>query len=95
MPIDELDSLRNDAVGNGHRLLWIAGIILNDDLDGFAVDTAILVDGLGSKLGAMPELLADRGHRFRHRACHRNRDVFSPNDPDCGQGRKDGEGTQQ
>ena len=42
--VDELDLLADDEIGDGDRLLRIAGVVLDDDLDLAPVDAAGVVD---------------------------------------------------
>ncbi len=56
MTVDELDACGDDAVGNGDGLLRIARIVKENDLDGFAIHTAVLVDGLRGQFRAVLDL---------------------------------------
>ena len=75
MSVDELDPLADDQVGDRNRLLRIAGVVLDHDLDLAAVNSARVVDGGGGGLGAALHLVADRGDRAGHRACDGDDDV--------------------
>ncbi len=67
MAVDELDLLADDQVRHRDRLLRIAGVVLDHDLDLLAVDAAGLVDRGGGGFGAALHLVADRGERAGHR----------------------------
>ena len=89
--VDELDAVGDDAVCDRHRLLGIAGIVIDGDLHVLAVHAACLVNGLRGELGTMLELLADAGHRSGHRAGDRNGDVFRSGETHRGQQGQDGQ----
>ena len=74
---DELDLLADDEIGDRDRLLGIAGVVLDDDLDLAPVDAAGLVDRGGGGLAAAFHLFADRGDRAGHRTDDGDLDVLS------------------
>ena len=75
--VDIFDLLPDDEVGDRHRLLRIARVVLDHDLDLAPVDPAGLVDRRGGGLGAPLHLFADRRHRPGHRPGDRDGDVLS------------------
>ena len=64
--------LVGQAVGHGHGLLGLAGVIARHQLDLLAVDAAGLVDNVGCRLGTLHVLLTESGVGTRHRARHTN-----------------------
>ena len=65
MAVDELDLLPDDQVRHRDRLLRIAGVVLDHDLDLAAIDAAGVVDRGGGGFRAALHLVADRGDRAR------------------------------
>ncbi len=79
MAVDIFDLLPDDEIGDGHRLLRVAGVVLDDNLDLAPVDAAAVVDRSGRGLGAALHLLADARDRPGHRPGDRDRDVVGQN----------------
>ena len=75
MAVDEPDAVGDDAVGDRHRLLGIADVVLDGELDLAAHDAALGVDRGDGGLGAVLELVADGGELAGHRPDHREVDV--------------------
>ena len=73
---DELDLLADDEIGHRDRLLGIAGVVLDDDLDLAALDAAGFVDRSRGGFPAAFLLFADRRDRTRHRTDDGDRDVL-------------------
>ncbi len=76
MAINELDAVADDPVGDRNRLLGIALVIFDIQLDLPPPDTASSIDRLGGGLRPLLELIADRGELPRHRPHNRDGNVF-------------------
>ena len=77
MAVDKLDLLADDVVGDRDRLLGIALVVLDDDLDLAPGDAARLIDQCGGRIGPGLELIADRSELAGHRAGDRYRQIIS------------------
>src|SRR6516162_9016976 len=83
MSVHEFDVEAGQAVGDGDRLLRVADIVLDIELDLLAVDAARRVDRLDAGLGAVLELLADGRDRPGEGSGNRNGDVLSARRRPC------------
>ena len=76
MTVDVFDLLPDDAIGDSHRLLRIAGVVLDHDLDLAAIHAAGVIDRRGGCLRAALHLFADAGDRSGHRSGDGDGDVL-------------------
>ena len=73
--VDEHDALGGELVGDGHRLLRVAGVVGDGEREWLAVHTALGVDVLDRQLGPALHLLAERGVLAGDRPGNGDRDV--------------------
>ena len=80
MPGDKDDLLADHVVGRRDRLLRIASVVGDDQVELLAEHAALGVDVGDRHLGAALHLLAERGIRAGDRPDHRDRDVLRVGD---------------
>ena len=73
---DEWHLHASEFLGNRARLLWIAGVVADLELELLAEHTAGGVDVGNRELGAILHLLSEGCLTACHRACHANGDVL-------------------
>jgi hypothetical protein len=80
MPDHEWNPHAGHLLGDRHRLLRIAGIVADLELQLLAKQTARRVDIGDRELGAVLELRTEARFRPRHRAHHGNADLLRHGD---------------
>ena len=87
MPGDEDGAIARQLACERHRLIGVAGVVADDQLDALAQDAALGVEVLDRHPGGALVLLAEPAHRAGHRAGDR--------DPDLGLGGRGAKGRSQ